>query len=130
MRAVDTDTGNQGGFTLIEIIVVLMILGVLAAVAVPKFYSFEDDARQKAIFGIAASLSSASSLNFALRSVEPTKGVAINDCSDVVSLMEGDVLPSGYSIVPNAVAVGTVKADCVVQHSLGQSANFTVYGIN
>lgn len=40
---------NQQGFTLIEIIAVLIILGLLAAVAVPKFGSLTEEARKKAL---------------------------------------------------------------------------------
>ncbi len=39
---------NEKGFTLIEIIAVLVILGILSAVAVPKFMDLQEDAREKA----------------------------------------------------------------------------------
>ena len=42
---------NQQGFTLIEIIAVLVLLGILAAVAVPKYMDLTDTARQKAAQG-------------------------------------------------------------------------------
>lgn len=40
---------NQKGLTLIEIIAVLIILGILAAVAIPRYMSFEDNARIRAL---------------------------------------------------------------------------------
>jgi prepilin-type N-terminal cleavage/methylation domain-containing protein len=51
---------NQSGFTLVEIIAVLVILGILAAVAVPKFVDMQDEARESAVNGaLAAGVSNA-----------------------------------------------------------------------
>lgn len=55
---------NQKGFTLIEIIAVLIILGILAAVAVPKFMDMSDQAEQKAYQGAIAAGMSTCSLAF------------------------------------------------------------------
>ncbi len=41
---------NEEGFTLIEIIAVLVIMGILAAVAVPKFFDLQTRSREKAVY--------------------------------------------------------------------------------
>tara|TARA_R110002126_G_scaffold75469_6_gene188319 strand:- start:115 stop:621 length:507 start_codon:yes stop_codon:yes gene_type:complete len=56
---------RQRGFTLIELIIVIVILGILAVTAAPKFLNFSSDARASTVQGLAGALSSASDLVFA-----------------------------------------------------------------
>jgi MSHA pilin protein MshA len=55
---------NQQGFTLVEIIAVLVILGILSAVAVPKFVDLQKDAEEKAIQGALAAAASNVTLTY------------------------------------------------------------------
>ncbi|MBE1276280.1 type II secretion system protein [Enterovibrio baiacu] len=61
---------RQGGFTLIEMIVVIVILGILAVTAAPKFISFQDEAEDAALRGLKGAIDGAYSIVYAKAALE------------------------------------------------------------
>lgn len=113
---------KQKGFTLIELVVVIVILGILSAVALPKFLNLSDKANEAALAGVSGAIASGSATNFAAKSAGTTYVAlnAANVCTDALlgSLLQGG-LPSGYSIsgTGDCSAPATEAVSCTVSKS-------------
>ncbi|WP_417883706.1 type II secretion system protein [Vibrio rumoiensis] len=55
---------KQNGFTLIELVVVIVILGILAVTAAPKFLNLQDDAKVSAVKGLAGAIKGAAGITY------------------------------------------------------------------
>ncbi|KKD60024.1 hypothetical protein RN22_12870 [Grimontia sp. AD028] len=100
---------RQGGFTLIEMIVVIVILGILAVTAAPKFLNMQDEAQEGALQGLKGAMTSAASMVHAK--------VLINGDSadeDGVGSIESITTKNGYpdaTITGIGAAIEGVSAD-------------------
>ena len=100
----------QRGFTLFELVVVIVVLGILSAVAVPKYIDYKEGAGTAALKGVAAALAAAGDTNYAARLSGMTGTTAVTTCSDLSSLLVGAGVPDGYSVLTTTTSTAATAS--------------------
>ncbi len=95
---------KNAGFTLIELVIVIIVLGILAATAVPKFINLQDDAKVSALKGAEAAVHSAANIVYSKAAIKGIEDKADQKISDNGTDIKVEF---GY---PDATANGIGKA--------------------
>ncbi|MBV1909442.1 MAG: prepilin-type N-terminal cleavage/methylation domain-containing protein [Kangiellaceae bacterium] len=121
---------KASGFTLIELIVVIVILGIMAAIAGPKFVDLQSDARLSVVQGVEGSIRSAATLVYSKSLIDGTEGLATSTVAigtgnvdtvfgypaatgagmDAALDLSGDITASGAGVY-------TLQASCLVTYT-------------
>lgn len=132
------------GFTLIELVALVVILGIVAGVAIPKFVDLTSAAEDASVKSIAGALGSGSALNYSTYIILSEKSgslsgvispVPITSCDDATLLLEHD-FPDGYSLEASSGASATVvdmnttSCDVVSGQDTMIRASFILHGVN
>ncbi|MGL5409088.1 MAG: type II secretion system protein, partial [Shewanella sp.] len=91
---------KQQGFTLIELVVVIIILGILAVTAAPKFINLQGDARASALQGLKGAIQGANSLVYSKAALLGIEGASTGSVDVLGNTVAGESATGAADDVP------------------------------
>lgn len=122
---------KQKGFTLIELIIVIVVLGILAVTAAPQFINFQSDAREATVKGAQASIQGAMQLAYAKSLIDGSDAVGKTATTPPTVATENGAVNISFGY-PTALDGSAVDANGI-QRAAGLAASewtATVEGTN
>jgi MSHA pilin protein MshA len=109
---------DQRGFTLIELVIIIAVLGIIAAVAIPKYVDMISDAKESACKGALGGLRSAVSIYYANTALKTGTATwpPIDSMRTVGVVMAQGLPPNPYQVdanAPDSIVTGVTKGTIV-----------------
>ncbi|KJG12902.1 MSHA biogenesis protein MshA [Photobacterium iliopiscarium] len=115
---------RQNGFTLIELVVVIVILGILAVTAAPKFLNLQDDARASSLQGLKGAIEGAAGITYGKAAIQGVESVSTADTTfDGIEIIYG--YPTATSAALAAAVTGLADDWKVVAAPTGGKIKYT-----
>ena len=128
---------QQSGFTLIELVIVIVILGILAAFALPRFADVSDEASVASIENLAGAITAASAINSSVdllvesgASADPFSVINACTLANANSILAVPLSAADYTVTGAATIVDKATELCTLTGPRGDSAVFSLIGAN
>ncbi|GGP43760.1 type II secretion system protein [Shewanella saliphila] len=122
---------RPNGFTLIELVVVIIILGVLAVVAAPKFISLKSDAYASSMQGVAAAISSGKTMVYSAcvmsTSCDETAPATTGNSLGNSITVQGQSITLAYGYPRHTATAGIARMINIADTSAGGEFELTTY---
>ncbi|MUH96995.1 prepilin-type N-terminal cleavage/methylation domain-containing protein [Aliivibrio fischeri] len=133
---------RQGGFTLIELVVVIVILGILAVTAAPKFLNLQKDARASSLQGLKGAMAGAAGIVYGKAAIDGKETATVETDVDGIATKYGYPMAKDTGIgeavvglsedwssaVSGATLVVGFKADSATAATITATNCFVTYG--
>ena len=122
---------KSAGFTLIELVIVIVILGVLAAVAAPRFIDLSQDAERSSLQAQASAIESASAINFASAAADGSRddsgdAVAVENCGNATDVLSSALDTDQFAIVDDSISGSSFGEDIECELALAGDSSVNV----